>query len=116
SSAEICNSEPLLFNRTRWVVLLAKITTRRSDFRNCARSTVNLLGLICGMTASSSGSRSSTNRHIQLIFPHWKHAFVLLYSITTLLSSLGIEDFNKFRAFLGRIMEAVFSAPMSVLR
>src|SRR5690606_34833875 len=50
------------------------------------------------------------------MLPKWKNTFVLLYSIDTIVSSDGKEDLSKVNAFLGRMIEADFSAPTSVRR
>ncbi|MNL59891.1 hypothetical protein D3C87_1836540 [compost metagenome] len=47
------------------------------------------------------------------MLPKLKNAFVELYSIETLISSDGKDDFNKDNAFFGRINEAGFSTPIS---
>ena len=45
-----------------------------------------------------------------------KKALGLLYSIATLTSSAGSDDFNRFKAFLGRMKDVVLSALASLRR
>ena len=52
SSALMAIWLPLMWRRTWWVVLLAKMATRRIELRKVWRSMVSLFGFVFGITAS----------------------------------------------------------------